>query len=68
MTIFDVYQIADSLIRLKHADGGFLGTGLTMYSPQFQAGSTKIVGPVYTVKLVSKDDVTSPRLSGHYVK
>ena len=38
-----------------------------MYSPQFQAGSTKIVGEVYTVKLVPKADTTSPRLSGHYV-
>lgn len=59
-------QIADGLTRLKHLNGGFL-EGLTLYSPHFQSGSTKIVGPAYTVKFVPKSDIVAPILSGHYV-
>jgi regulator of RNase E activity RraA len=59
-------QIADSLARLKHPNGGFLD-GLTLHSPHFQSGPTKIVGPVYTVKFVPKADIIAPKLSGHYV-
>lgn len=38
-----------------------------MYSPEFQAGETKIVGQVFTVKFVPKSDEASPNLRGNYV-
>ena len=38
-----------------------------MYSPQFQAGETKIVGQAMTVKFVPKADVSSPKVQGNYV-
>lgn len=37
-----------------------------MWSPQRQAGTTKLVGSAYTVKYVSKED-PAPKLSSHYV-
>ncbi|GMF80376.1 unnamed protein product [Aspergillus oryzae] len=37
-----------------------------MYSPQFQAGETKIVGQAMTVKFVPKSDVSSPKVQGNY--
>lgn len=60
------WQIADGLSRLKHRHGGFLEC-LTMYSPHFQSGPTKIAGPVFTVKFAPKNDVVAPKVSGHYV-
>jgi regulator of RNase E activity RraA len=39
-----------------------------MWSPQQQAGDTKIVGPAYTVRYVRKDDQAAPRFEGHYVR
>ena len=62
----NLIQIADSLSKLGQVHGGFL-EGLTMYSPEFQAGSTKIFGNVFTVKFVPKSDTVSPQLSGNYV-
>ncbi|CAF9936241.1 hypothetical protein IMSHALPRED_010517 [Imshaugia aleurites] len=38
-----------------------------MWSPKRQEGPTKIVGPVYTVKYVRKDDGTAPEYQGHYI-
>lgn len=38
-----------------------------MYSPEFQAGETKIVGPAFTVKFVPKSDQVSPKMQGNYV-
>ncbi|CAI2178340.1 4529_t:CDS:2 [Funneliformis geosporum] len=37
-----------------------------MFSPEHQAGDTKLVGPVYTIKLVPKSDTTSPIIVGSY--
>lgn len=37
-----------------------------MWSPERQAGSTKLIGPAYTVKYVKKDD-PAPKLQSHYV-
>ncbi|KAL1844769.1 hypothetical protein VTK73DRAFT_1824 [Phialemonium thermophilum] len=59
-------DIADGLSKLGHRHGGFL-EGLTMYSPEFQAGQTKIVGPVFTVKFAPKDDAGAPKLQGNYI-
>lgn len=59
-------QVADGLSKLKHPHGGFLD-GLTMYSPVFQSGPTKIVGEAFTVKFVPKSDTESPKVQGNYV-
>ncbi|KAH6951263.1 ribonuclease E inhibitor RraA/Dimethylmenaquinone methyltransferase [Ilyonectria sp. MPI-CAGE-AT-0026] len=59
-------DFSDGLSKLGHAHGGFL-EGLVMYSPEFQAGKTKIVGPVFTVKFAPKADATAPKLKGNYV-
>ncbi|GLA87637.1 hypothetical protein AtubIFM56815_002063 [Aspergillus tubingensis] len=59
-------DVADGLSKLKHPHGGFL-EGLTLYSPDYQAGETKIVGQAFTVKFVPKDDEAAPRLSGNYI-
>lgn len=59
-------QVADGLSKLKHPHGGFL-EGLTMYSPQFQSGGTRIIGQAFTVRFVPKADTTSPKLQGNYV-
>ncbi|RAH54051.1 RraA-like protein [Aspergillus piperis CBS 112811] len=59
-------DVADGLSKLKHPDGGFL-EGLALYSPDYQAGETKIVGQAFTVKFVPKDDQAAPRLGGNYV-
>lgn len=37
-----------------------------MWSPERQAGATRVVGPAYTVKYVPKDDL-APKLQSHYV-
>ena len=38
-----------------------------MWSPKRQEGSTKVIGPAYTVKYVRKNHGTDPTLKGHYV-
>ncbi|KAI0125265.1 ribonuclease E inhibitor RraA/Dimethylmenaquinone methyltransferase [Xylariales sp. AK1849] len=58
-------DVSDALIKLKYRNGGFL-SGLTMWSPQRQGGSTKVVGPVYTVKYVPLDD-PAPKHPTHYI-
>ncbi|KAI1079620.1 RraA-like protein [Whalleya microplaca] len=58
-------DVSDALCKLKYRNGGFL-SGLTMWSPQRQDGSTKIVGPAYTVKYVPLDD-PSPKHPTHYI-
>ncbi|KND88223.1 4-hydroxy-4-methyl-2-oxoglutarate aldolase [Tolypocladium ophioglossoides CBS 100239] len=55
------------MVELRcHAHGGFL-EGLVMYSPEFQAGKAKIVGPAFTVKFAPKADKTAPKLQGNYI-
>jgi hypothetical protein len=61
-------DVSDALIKLRDPqvrNGGFLA-GLTMWSPERQAGPTKIVGPAYTVQysLLSDDQ---PKVDYHYV-
>ncbi|KAI6575300.1 hypothetical protein MCOR09_001697 [Pyricularia oryzae] len=62
---FTTCDVSDALCKLKFRNGGFL-SGLIMWSPERQSGTTKIVGPAYTVKYVSNDDPT-PKLSYHYI-
>lgn len=59
--------MADGLSKIKYPNGGFL-EGLTLYSPEFQSGETKIVGRAFTVKFVPKTDEVAPKLSGNYVR
>ncbi|KAK9315491.1 ribonuclease E inhibitor RraA/Dimethylmenaquinone methyltransferase [Lipomyces starkeyi] len=62
---FATCDIGDALIRLKYPYGGFLD-GITMFSPERQAGSTKIFGEAITVKMVDASDKASPSLSKHF--
>lgn len=39
-----------------------------MHSPEYQAGQTKIIGPVFTVKFAPMEDSTAPKLRGNYVR
>ncbi|KAJ0268961.1 hypothetical protein COL940_012884 [Colletotrichum noveboracense] len=59
-------DISDGLSKLGRADGGFL-EGLVLYSPEYQAGKTKIVGPVFTVKFAPKSDSSAPKVKGNYI-
>ncbi|KAF5518582.1 4-hydroxy-4-methyl-2-oxoglutarate aldolase [Colletotrichum aenigma] len=58
--------ISDGLSKLGRADGGFL-EGLVLYSPEYQAGKTKIVGPVFTVKFAPKSDSSAPKVKDNYI-
>ncbi|KAI1387023.1 ribonuclease E inhibitor RraA/Dimethylmenaquinone methyltransferase [Hypoxylon trugodes] len=59
-------DVSDGLSRLGHVHGGFL-EGLVMYSPSFRAETTKIVGPVFTVKFAPKADKQAPKVEGNYI-
>ncbi|KAF7532984.1 hypothetical protein G7054_g7469 [Neopestalotiopsis clavispora] len=59
-------DVADGLSKLGHVHGGFL-EGLTMYSPHFQNGPTRIIGPAMTVKFAPKSDQKAPKLQGNYI-
>jgi hypothetical protein len=59
-------DVSDALLKLNHPHGGFL-SNITLWSPERQAGSTKVIGPAYTVRYVLKADVDAPKLDGHYV-
>ncbi|KAI0018087.1 ribonuclease E inhibitor RraA/Dimethylmenaquinone methyltransferase [Xylariomycetidae sp. FL0641] len=58
-------DVADALCKLKYRNGGFL-SGLSMWSPERQAGPTKIIGPAYTVKYVPLAD-PAPKYPTHYI-
>ena len=60
-------QVADALLKLKHPHGGNLAD-ILMYSPDWLDGSTKIVGPAYTVKFVRNNHANDPKPAGHYVR
>ena len=46
-------QIAAALQKLKYPLSGFL-PGIVLHSPIFQAGDTKVIGEVSTVKVISQ--------------
>lgn len=58
-------DLSDALLKLGYRNGGFLA-GPTLFSPERQAGETKIVGPAYTVEYAKLDD-PRPKVSKHYV-
>ncbi|OIW25717.1 RraA-like protein [Coniochaeta ligniaria NRRL 30616] len=58
-------DVSDALCKLNFRNGGFL-SGLTSWSPERQAGPTKIVGPAYTVQYAPLDDPT-PKVPTHYI-
>ncbi|KAJ4421163.1 hypothetical protein N0V82_003928 [Gnomoniopsis sp. IMI 355080] len=62
---FTTCDISQALVHLGYRNGGFL-SGLTMWSPERQAGATKLIGPAYTVKYAPKDD-PAPKLQSHYI-
>ena len=39
----------------------------TMWSSERQSGPTKIIGPAYTVRFISKDEDPDADIRGHYV-
>jgi hypothetical protein len=60
-------QVADALSRLNHRRGGFL-PGISLHSPSFQSGDTKIIGPAHTVKFeLNREKGARPSVRGHYV-
>ncbi|PCG98920.1 Ribonuclease E inhibitor RraA/Dimethylmenaquinone methyltransferase [Penicillium occitanis (nom. inval.)] len=58
-------DVSDALCSLGFPHGGFL-PGLKLWSPEPQQGSTKIIGPAYTVKYVPVDD-PAPKHASHYI-
>lgn len=62
---FTTCDVSNALIKLKYRNGGFL-SGLTLWSPERQAGDTRIVGPAYTVKYVPLAD-PAPKHPTHYI-
>ncbi|KAK4144402.1 ribonuclease E inhibitor RraA/Dimethylmenaquinone methyltransferase [Dichotomopilus funicola] len=58
-------DVADALVKLKISHGGFL-PGITMWSPQRQDGTTKMIGPAYTVQYAPKED-ERPKWPSHYI-
>jgi regulator of RNase E activity RraA len=60
-----ITQIGDALVKLKVPYGGYLH-GLKMFSPEQQAGETKIFGPAYTVQLVDANNTTAPKPAKHF--
>ncbi|KAH7037419.1 ribonuclease E inhibitor RraA/Dimethylmenaquinone methyltransferase [Microdochium trichocladiopsis] len=64
-TTCDVSDALCKLDKTKYRHGGFL-PGLTMWSPDRQAGPTKIVGPAYTVQYLPLDD-PAPKHPTHYI-
>ncbi|KAJ4985542.1 ribonuclease e inhibitor rraa dimethylmenaquinone methyltransferase [Stagonosporopsis vannaccii] len=62
---FTTCDVGDALVRLHVRHGGYL-SGLSMFSPADGAGTSKIFGPAYTVRMVPADDETSPRPSKHF--
>lgn len=62
---FTTCDVSHALVRLKVRNGGFL-SGLTLWSPERQAGDTRIVGPAYTVQYAPLSD-PAPKLATHYM-
>ncbi|KAI9151240.1 DBH-like monooxygenase protein 1 [Paramyrothecium foliicola] len=63
--VLELPQIGDALVRLNVRHGGYL-SGLKMFSPGENAGTSKIFGPAYTVRMVAASDSTSPKPVKHF--
>ncbi|KAJ4178883.1 hypothetical protein NW767_014754, partial [Fusarium falciforme] len=61
---FSTCDIGDALVKLNYPYGGFLD-GITMWSSHMRSGSTKIMGPVVTVKMVDTNNTTAPKPPRH---
>ncbi|KAM0418746.1 hypothetical protein ACHAPT_012344 [Fusarium lateritium] len=57
--------IGDALVKLKYPYGGFLD-GIHMWSPHMRSGSTRIMGPAVTVKMVEASNTTAPSPTRHF--
>ncbi|KAL4734487.1 ribonuclease E inhibitor RraA/Dimethylmenaquinone methyltransferase [Aspergillus similis] len=62
---YSTCDVSNALCKLQLPHGGFL-PGLTLWSPERQQGTTKIVGPAYTVKYALLDDPATKHPS-HYI-
>ncbi|KAJ9130518.1 RraA-like protein [Pleurostoma richardsiae] len=62
---FTTCDIGDALVKLKYPFGGFLD-GITMWSPHRRAGSSSIMGPAVTVKMVEMSASHAPKPSVHF--
>ncbi|KAJ6593862.1 ribonuclease E inhibitor RraA/Dimethylmenaquinone methyltransferase [Mycena capillaripes] len=60
LALFSSCEIADSLLKLGVASGGYIA-GVNLFS------SGKICAPAYTVQLVLSSDTAAPKLSEHFV-
>lgn len=61
-------DVADALLKLGVPNGGILPS-LKLWSPEHQAGTTKIVGPAYTVQYSKVGEArTSSSPQGHFVR
>ncbi|KAK9318919.1 RraA-like protein [Lipomyces orientalis] len=63
---FSTCDVSDALLKLNHPNGGFVA-GPTLWSPERQAGDSKVVGPAYTVQYVPLSDTVSPKQASHYI-
>ncbi|CAG8734091.1 7948_t:CDS:2 [Gigaspora margarita] len=62
---FSSCDVADALLKIDNPYGGFL-PDIVMFSPDYLAGNSKLIGPVFTVKCVPVSDVNSPKPSQHF--
>ncbi len=58
-------DVSDALVKLNVPSGGVLA-GIVLWSPEQQAGATKIVGPAYTVQYAPLAD-PAPKHPTHYI-
>lgn len=63
---FTTCDVSNALVQLRYRNGGFL-SGLTLWSPERQAGDTRIVGPAYTVRYAPLSDPAPKLVGGHYI-
>ncbi|GAA6058451.1 hypothetical protein JCM3770_005085 [Rhodotorula araucariae] len=60
---FSTCEVADALVKLKHATGGYV-PDLERFSGE---EGNALVGEVFTVELVDGRDTNAPKLDGHFV-
>ncbi|KAG1449562.1 hypothetical protein G6F46_009907 [Rhizopus delemar] len=63
---FSTCEIADALLKLGQRPWGGYVPDIEMWSPAYCEGDTRIVGPAFTVKMVYKEDKTSPTPTDHF--
>ncbi|PHZ08752.1 RraA-like protein [Rhizopus microsporus ATCC 52813] len=63
---FSTCEIADALLKLGQRPWGGYIPDIEMWSPTYCEGDTRIIGPAFTVKMVHKEDKTSPTPTEHF--